>query len=182
MLFYELNLPGAYEIKLEKKSDSRGYFSRMFCQRELVDHSLRAGFVQSNRSYNRYTSTFRGMHYQLAEASEDKLVTCISGTVYDLLLDLRTDSETFGCHVSVTLNANEGNLVYVPKGFAHGFLTREDHTEVVYFVTNYYTPEREKGIRWNDPYFQLELPEVPQIISEKDQNHPDFNKRYHLEV
>lgn len=181
MKFFETPLAGAYVIELEKIGDERGFFARAFCQREFVKHDLAREIVQVNNSLAERKGTLRGMHYQLAPKAETKMVRCIRGSLYDVILDLRSGSPTFGKHFGVELSAENRKMLYVPKGFAHGFVTLVDGTEAFYFVDEYYAPEQERGIRWNDPHFGIAWPIEPVVLSEKDKSHRDFDPSYHLD-
>jgi dTDP-4-dehydrorhamnose 3,5-epimerase len=180
MIFTTAPLPGAHIIELEKHSDERGFFARVFCEREFADHGLSTRFVQVNNSLAREQGTLRGMHYQLPPSTEVKLVRCIRGSLYDVILDLREESPTFGQHFGIELSAENRKMLYAPKGFAHGFITLEANTETFYFADEFYSPERERGVRWDDPRFDIEWPLEPAVISEKDRGHPDFDPGHHL--
>lgn len=180
MIFAATPLDGAYLIDLEKIGDDRGFFARAFCDQEFKSHSLVSHFCQVNNSLSAKKGTLRGMHYQLAPKAETKLVRCIRGTLYDMVLDLRHDFPTFGRSFGAELSAENRRMMYVPKGFAHGFLTLADDTEVIYFVDEYYSPEDERGIRYNDPKFDLVWPEIPRVISAKDKGLRDFDPAWHL--
>ncbi|HOI30945.1 MAG TPA: dTDP-4-dehydrorhamnose 3,5-epimerase [Melioribacteraceae bacterium] len=180
MKFIPTPLIGAYVIELEKRGDDRGFFARAFCVKEFESNGLNRNIVQINNSLSKDTGTLRGMHYQLAPKSEDKIVRCISGRLYDVIIDLRPESKTFKNWFGVELSAENRLSLYVPKGFAHGFITLEENTEAFYLVTEFYSPEHERGIRYNDPEFNIKWPIEPKIISDKDLNHPDFNQSYHL--
>lgn len=180
MNFIEIDLPGAYVIELERKGDDRGFFARAFCQREFAELGLSTDFVQMNDSLSAHRGTLRGMHYQLAPHQETKLVRCIRGALCDIILDLREDSPTFGQHAKVELSAENRRILYVPKGFAHSFITLEDDTEALYLVDAFYAPDAERGVRWNDPRFGIEWPLEPTVISDKDANFPDFDPAHHL--
>jgi dTDP-4-dehydrorhamnose 3,5-epimerase len=180
MIFTETPLSGAYVIELEKRSDDRGFFARVFCEREFADHGLATRFVQVNNSLAREKGTLRGMHYQLPPSAEAKVVRCIRGSLHDVIIDLREESASFGQHFEIGLSAENRTMLYVPKGFAHGFITLEANTEAFYFADEFYDPERERGIRWNDPRFGIEWPLEPAVISEKDRSHPDFDPARHL--
>jgi dTDP-4-dehydrorhamnose 3,5-epimerase len=180
MIFTETPLPGAYVIDLEKRGDDRGFFARAFCEKEFAAHELVTRFVQVNNSLSAQKGTLRGMHYQLAPRAETKLVRCIRGSLYDLILDLRKDSPTFGKSFGAELSAENRRMMYVPKGFAHGFITLADDTEAFYFVDEFYAPEVERGVRWNDPKFGLEWPIPPSVLSDKDANQRDFDPAWHL--
>jgi dTDP-4-dehydrorhamnose 3,5-epimerase len=180
MIFTASSLAGAYLIDLEKKGDDRGFFARAFCESEFGTHDLVSHFCQVNNSLSVQKGTLRGMHYQLAPRAETKVVRCIRGAVYDMILDLRRGSSTFAHSFGAELTAENRRMMYVPKGFAHGFLTLADDTEVIYFVDEFYSPEHERGIRYNDPRFNLQWPEAPVVISDKDKGQPDFDPAWHL--
>ncbi len=180
MRFNETPLAGAFLIDLEKRNDERGFFARLFCSQEFILHGLESRFIQANNSLSVQKGTLRGLHYQLEPMAEAKLVRCLAGALYDLILDLRPASPTFGRSFGATLSADNRLMMYVPKGFAHGFLTLEDHSEVLYFVSQTYSKELERGIRWNDPRFNIQWPVPPSIVSERDQSHPDFDVQHHL--
>lgn len=182
MRFTATPLKGAYLINLDPRSDERGFFSRLFCSEEFTKHGLEPNFVQANDSQSKHQGTLRGLHYQLPPKAETKLVRCIKGSLYDVILDLRQDSETFGESFGAILSAENRAMMYVPKGFAHGFLTLEEDSEVIYMVSEFYCKELERGIRWDDPCFNIEWPAEPIIISDKDKIHPDFDPAYHLNV
>ena len=180
MNFTETPLKGAYLIELQKREDDRGFFSRAFCRDEFDKYGLNSEILQINNSLSKDKGTLRGMHYQLAPMAEDKMVRCIKGALFDVIIDLRPESETYCQWFGQTLSAENRTMMYVPKGFAHGFLTLEKDTEAFYMVTEKYGPERERGIRYNDPKFNIQWPAVPQVISEKDLLHPDFDEAIHL--
>ncbi len=173
-------LMGAYLIDLEKNEDERGFFARTFCANEFEKWGLVSHFVQANSSLSRQKGTLRGMHYQLSPFAEAKIVKCIKGSLYDVILDLREGSPSFGYSFGAALSAENRTMMYVPEGVAHGFLTLEPDTEIFYFVSSLYSPEYERGVRWNDPQFAIAWPETPQVISERDQTHPDFHVDTHL--
>jgi dTDP-4-dehydrorhamnose 3,5-epimerase len=180
MKFKETLLKGAYVIELESRGDERGFFARFFCKDEFANTGINNEILQINNSLSRDKGTLRGMHYQLAPKSEDKIVRCIKGSLYDVIIDLREDSDTFGKWFGVELSAENRKTLFVPKGFAHGFMTLENNTEAFYLVTEKYAPEKERGIRYNDSRFNIEWPIEPLVISDKDKEHPDFNPEYHL--
>jgi dTDP-4-dehydrorhamnose 3,5-epimerase len=180
MIFNQTPLAGAYLIDLEKRGDDRGFFARSFCEREFAAHDLASRFVQVNNSLTARKGTLRGMHYQLAPKAETKLVRCIRGALFDLILDLRRDSATFGQSFGAELTAENRRMMYVPKGFAHGFITLAEDTEAFYFVDEFYAPEHERGIRWNDPRFNLSWPLPPSVLSDKDASHREFDPSWHL--
>lgn len=174
MIFSETQLKGAYLIALEKREDSRGFFARGWCQREFEDHQLTARIVQSNISLSWTKGTLRGMHYQVAPYAEAKVVRCTRGAIFDVIIDLRPESATYRRWLGVELTADNYRMLFVPEGFAHGFLTLEDHTEVTYHVSQFYTPEAERGVRWNDPAFNIRWPAPVVVISDKDSRWPDY--------
>ena len=180
MQFAPTPLKDAYLIDLDLLGDERGFFARLFCADEFAKHGLNPNFIQANNSLSKQKGTLRGLHYQLHPKAETKLVRCIKGSLYDVIVDLRQDSQTFGESFGAVLSAENRSMMYVPKGFAHGFLTLEDNTEVLYMVSEPYSKELERGIRWNDPCFNIEWPSVPLVISERDKSHPDFDPNYHL--
>jgi dTDP-4-dehydrorhamnose 3,5-epimerase len=180
MKFTETPLAGAFVIELEKRGDERGWFARAFCTKEFQAHGLNHQIVQANNSFSAVPGTLRGMHYQLAPKAEDKIFRCIRGAIFDAIIDLRPESPTYLKSFSIELNAENRLALYIPKGFAHGFMTLMENTEVFYFVTEFYSPEHERGIRYNDPKFGLRWPMEPAVISDKDRNLKDFNPETHL--
>ena len=175
MIFTETKLQGAFIIDLQTHKDSRGFFARAWCQNEFQEHGIDWQPVQANQAYTEKKGTLRGLHYQVAPYGEAKLMRCIRGALYDLILDLRPESATFKQWLGVELTADNRRALYVPKGFAHGYLTLKDHTEVFYPVDQFYTPGAEQGIRWNDPAFAIDWPITDNLIlSEKDRNWPDY--------
>jgi len=181
MILNETPVHGAFVIDLERRGDERGFFARVFCDRDFAERGLATHFVQSNDSLSARRGTLRGMHYQLAPNAETKLVRCIRGELYDVCLDVRPDSPTFGTSFGVTLSAENRRMMYLPKGTAHGFVTLTDDTEALYFVDEFYGPDRERGVRWNDPRFAISWPLEPAVMSEKDRNWPLFDPAWHLE-
>lgn len=180
MTYTAIPLKGAFIIELEKRGDDRGFFARAFCENEFAAKGLSSHFVQVNNSLSVPKGTLRGMHYQLAPKGETKLVRCIRGALYDVILDIRKDSPTFGQSHGIELSADNRRMLYVPKGFAHGFLTLLDNTEAFYFVDEFYSPPHERGIRWNDPKFNIKWPMHPAVLSDKDRNQRDFDPAWHL--
>lgn len=176
MVFDELEVKGAFVIEPEKKEDERGFFARTWCQKEFVAHGLNPRLVQCNISYSKKKGTLRGLHYQAPPHEEAKLVRCTRGAIYDVILDLRRDSPTFKRWIALELIAESNRMVYVPEGFAHGFQSLEDDTEVFYQTSEFYHPESERGVRWNDPTFGVEWPLEVSVISEKDSSLEDFLK------
>ncbi len=175
MIFTETRIPGAFVIDVKRIEDERGFFGRAFCQKEMKEHGLNEVVAQTNLSSNRKKGTLRGLHYQTAPHEESKLVRCTRGSLFDVLVDLREGSPTFCQWFGVTLTADSFTMLYVPEGCAHGFLTLEDNTDIMYQVSTFYAPESEKGLLWNDPAFNIEWPFEPAVISDKDRNQPAFN-------
>lgn len=176
MLFTETKLKGAFILEIKKIEDERGFFGRTWCQKEMEEHGLNPRVVQANMSYNKRKGTLRGMHFQVSPYEETKLIRCTKGAIYDVIIDLRPDSPTYKQWIGVELTEQNYKMLYVPERFAHGFLTLEDHTEVSYQVTQFYTPGSESGIRWNDPAFGIEWPVPVKLVSGKDSVHPDYGK------
>jgi dTDP-4-dehydrorhamnose 3,5-epimerase len=175
MLFHETELNGAFVIELEKRADERGFFARSWCQREFEQHGLVAHVVQANISLNIHKGTLRGMHYQAAPYEETKLVRCTRGAIYDVIVDLRSKSPTYRKWIGVELTAENYKMLFVPEGFAHGFQTLVDDTEVIYQVTQFYTPGAERGARWSDPAFGIKWPLPVEVISKKDSEWAEFS-------
>ena len=180
MLYTPLKVAGAYEISVERFEDGRGFFARVFNHPEAVQYGFAPQIVQVNNSYNRYKGTLRGLHYQVPPHQESKIVRAVQGALWDVILDLRQDSPTFGQWDCVTLMSEQRNMVLVPAGCAHGILTLRDHTEMLYFVSEDYHPESERCLRWNDPTFGIAWPEEPVVLSEKDRTSPFFDAAHHL--
>jgi dTDP-4-dehydrorhamnose 3,5-epimerase len=180
MIFKATNLKDAYLIELEPIEDHRGFFARSFCQKEFRRHGINMNIVQCNISYNNKRGTLRGMHYQAPPQEEAKLVSCMKGAIYDVIVDIRPDSPTYCKWTGVELTAHCSQLtasyrmLYVPEGFAHGFLTLEDNTEVFYQMSGFYAPGYGRGIKWNDPSFGINWPEEVAVISDQDKSFPDF--------
>lgn len=177
MIFTETKLKGAYIIDIEKREDSRGFFARGWCQKEFEAHNLTARILQVNLSSNLKKGTLRGMHYQVAPYEETKLVRCTRGGIYDVIVDVRSDSPTFKQWIGVELTEDNYRMLFVPEGFAHGFITLADRTDVTYQVSEFYTPGAERGARYNDPAFGIVWPAPAAVISEKDANWPDFGSK-----
>jgi len=171
--FTETALPGAYVVDLEKFTDERGYFARAWCRREFRAQGLEEELVQASLSFNARRGTLRGMHFQVPPFAEAKLVRCVRGALYDVMIDLRPRSRTFLRWISVELTAANGRMVYIPRGFAHGFKTLEDETEILYQMTEFYAPEYARGVRWNDPLFHIAWPEGRITIAPRDDQYPD---------
>ena len=172
--FIETPLKGGYIIEIEQIVDERGSFARSWCQREFEEHGLKFRVVQCNISFNRKRGTLRGMHFQSKPFEEAKLIRCTRGAIYDVIIDLREDSHSFRKWFAVELTARNHRMLYMPGGFAHGFQTLEDNTEVFYQMSEYYYHEYSMGVRWNDNLFSIKWPEEERIISKKDQEYPDF--------
>jgi len=175
MNFIETPLKGACVIELEKRGDDRGFFARFYCEREYRQHGLNPRIVQINNAFSRHCGTLRGMHYQIPPRAEDKIFRCLRGAIFDVIIDLRPDSKTFLKHFAVELTADNRTMLYIPKNFAHGYLTLADDAETLYLVTEFYSPRHERGIRYNDPLFDIHWPMEPAFLSDKDRNLPDFN-------
>ncbi len=174
MQFKEIYLKGGFVITTEPRKDERGSFERTFCANEFKSMGLKHIMVQSNLSKSTQKHTLRGMHYQVNGAEEVKLVRCIKGRIWDVIIDIRPGSATYCQHFGIELSEYNDTILYVPEGFAHGFITLEHNCYVSYQVSNFYTPNSERGIRWNDKTFNINWPVTDPIISEKDNNHPDY--------
>jgi len=175
MIFKETKLKGAFFIGLEKHKDERGYFARAWCKKEFEAHGLNSNLVQANTALSLQKGTLRGMHYQMTPYEETKLIRCIHGAVFDVIIDLRPGSNTYCEWLGVELTSENHTMLYVPEGFAHGYLTLENNTEVFYMVSQFYVPDSERGVLWNDPAFGIDWPMTNDLlISEKDKNWPDY--------
>lgn len=175
MIFRETRLKGAYIIELEPLEDERGFFARSFCRQEFEKYALKTCIVQCNVSFNKKKGTLRGMHYQVPPHEEAKLVKCTRGAIYDVIIDLRRQSPTFKQWAAAELSADNRKMLYVPEGFAHGFQTLADDTEVFYQMSEFYHPESAKGVRWDDPVFGIAWPETGcRMISDKDNSYPGY--------
>ena len=174
MIFNETILRGAFIVEPEKLEDERGFFARTWCQREFGEHRLNPNWVQCDISFNKENGTLRGMHYQAFPHEEAKFVRCTKGEVFDVIIDLRPGSQSFKQWISAELTEENRRMLYIPKGFAHGFLTLKDNTEVSYQISEFYTPESARGVRWNDPSFGINWPSEVRVISNRDQNFSDF--------
>jgi dTDP-4-dehydrorhamnose 3,5-epimerase len=170
------SLPGAYVIEPERIEDERGFFARSFCVDEFALHALDPSIVQCNISFNKRSGTLRGMHYQIAPHEEIKLVRCTMGAIYDVILDLRNGSETRGRWYHIELTAENRKALYVPKGFAHGFQTLNDNSEVLYQMCESYHPESARGVRFDDPAFEIVWPLPDPILSDRDRSYPLFDR------
>ena len=175
MIWRETELPGAFVVETEPIEDERGWFARIYDQSELEERGLASRFVQSSIAFNKEWGTLRGLHYQAEPHAEAKLIRCVRGAVHDVIVDLRPASSTFKRWAAVELSAAGGELLYVPEGVAHGYLTLEDETETLYLISAAYAPEAARGVRWDDPAFGIEWPHDPRVMSEKDKAWPDFS-------
>lgn len=173
MIFIETKLKDAYVIDIEKHDDERGFFARSWCQREFEARGLNPRLVQCNISFNAHKGTLRGMHYQVKPFEESKLVRCTMGSIYDVIVDIRHDSPSFKQSFGIVLTPHNRKMLYVPEGFAHGFLTLQDDTEVFYQMSEFYMPESGRGFRWDDPAIEIAWPEEIQVLSDTDGSYPD---------
>jgi len=176
MRFTPTPIAGAFVVSPEERRDGRGFFARLWCQHELAEQGLNARFVQCNSSFSDERGTLRGLHYQTAPYGEAKLIACTRGSILDVIVDLRRDSSTYLQAFATELTERNRLMVYVPEGCAHGYLTLADDSEVVYPVTEFYHPEAEAGLRWNDPVVSIAWPESPRVISPKDLAWPDYQR------
>ena len=178
MRFTETPLPGSFVVDVEERRDERGFFARSFCAREFEAAGIAMPVAQCNVSFNARRGTVRGMHFQVAPATECKLVRCTRGAILDVIVDLRPSSRTHGRWYGVELTADNHRALYIPDGFAHGFQTLADDTEVFYQMSAVFSPDHARGVRWNDPAFGIHWPLDVTSISEKDTAYPDY--RLHL--
>lgn len=174
MKFSPTALAGAYIIDIDPMQDERGFFARSWCREEFAKQGLNSDLVQCSISFNKKRGTLRGMHYQAAPHEETKVVRCVRGSIYDVIIDLRPASSTFRKWIAVELNADNRRMLYVPAGMAHGFQTLADDTEVFYQISTPYHPPSARGVRWDDPAFGIEWPTAVRTISDKDRHYPDF--------
>jgi len=174
MIFRETRLKGSFIIEYERMSDERGFFARTFCQDEFEDRGLDTTIKQCNTSFNKTRGTLRGMHYQAAPKDEAKLVRCTRGKIYDVIIDLRADSDSYCKWAAFELDADNGLMLYIPKGFAHGFQTLEDSSEVFYQMSESYSADHARGVRWNDAAFGVEWPHEKPVMSERDRSFEDY--------
>ena len=168
MIFSETSLAGAYTVDVDRRKDDRGYVARMFCAEEFSAHGLRSMVAQASVSFNAKQGTLRGLHFQYPPAAETKYVRCTKGAVFDVIVDLRPESATYLEHHSVILSADNGRGLYVPKRFAHGFLTLEDDTELTYLISESHTPNAEGGLRYDDPMLRVDWPGPVRDVSPRD--------------
>jgi dTDP-4-dehydrorhamnose 3,5-epimerase len=174
VIFEQTGLPGVVLVNPERHSDDRGFFARTWCAQEFQAAGLSSGLAQCSVSWNERRHTLRGMHWEAGPQRESKLVRCTRGAVFDVAVDLRPESPTYLGHVGVGLDAEDHRALYIPPGVAHGFLTMEDRTEVLYQMDSFYAPEAERGARWDDPAFAIDWPAEPVVLSERDRRLPDF--------
>jgi dTDP-4-dehydrorhamnose 3,5-epimerase len=177
MKFIETRLKGAFVITPDLIEDERGFFARTFCRREFEERALNPDLVQCSISFNKKKNTLRGMHYQAKPHAEVKLVRCTMGIIYDVIVDLRPESITFKKWFTIDLSQKNSKMLYVPEGFAHGFQTLTDNSEIFYQMSEFHHPESARGIRWDDPAFGIEWPLPVSIISKKDSSYPDWEVR-----
>ena len=182
MIFTETKLSGAFVIEIKKLADDRGFFGRSWCRREMEEHGLNGNVVNMNTSLTKYRGTLRGLHFQLPPNAEAKMIRCTRGSVYDIIVDLRPDSPTFRQWYGEVLSADNYKMLYSPEGFAQGFITLEDNTEITYLTTDFYAPAAAKGVRWNDPAFNIKLPLNPVVISDQDKTWPDLDPDYFINL
>jgi len=174
VIFTPTPLAGAWIVDIERREDARGFFARTWCRREFEAQGLDAGLVQCSMSRNLRRGTLRGMHWQAAPHGEVKLVRCSRGAIWDVIIDLRAGSPTHARHFAAELTAENGRALYIPAGFAHGFVTLADDTDVVYQMSEFYEPGSGRGVRWNDPAFGIRWPIADPILHERDAGWPDY--------
>jgi dTDP-4-dehydrorhamnose 3,5-epimerase len=181
VIFKETKLSGAFLLELEKFEDERGFFARTWSEKEFIERGLQSRLAECNISFNKKKGTLRGMHYQVSPHAQAKIVRCTSGSIYDVIIDLRNDSSTFKQSVGVELTARNRLMLYIPSDFAHGFQTLEDDTEVFYQMSSPYVAESGRGVRWSDPAFAIHWPDnAIVIINERDRTYPDFLEKRSL--
>jgi dTDP-4-dehydrorhamnose 3,5-epimerase len=173
--FLTTGLAGAFVIEQERHADARGYFARTWCRTELESQGLEAGLAQSSVSFNRRRGTLRGLHYQAPPFAEVKVVRCTRGSVFDVAVDLRPGSPTFRGWTSVELTEENGRALYIPRGFAHGFVTLADATEVTYLISAPYDQPSARGVRWDDPILGISWPGPVEVIAPRDRDYPDLD-------
>lgn len=174
MRFTPTGLGGAFLVEIEPRCDARGFFARTWCQREFEEQGLEGRLVQCSMSHNLHRGTLRGMHYQVKPHEETKLVRCTAGAIHDVIVDVRPESPTYLRHIAVELSAANRRAVYIPRGFAHGFQTLIDDSEVFYQMSEFFAPEDARGFRWNDPLFGIEWPVADPIILDRDTSYSDY--------
>jgi dTDP-4-dehydrorhamnose 3,5-epimerase len=176
VIFRETPIVGAFVIEPERHVDARGGFARSWCAREFELHGLDTRHAQSSISSSTRRGTLRGLHYSIPPHAEVKVVRCVRGAVYDVLLDLRSDSPTYRRWYAQTLTADNGLALHVPEGVAHGFQTLEDSSDILYQMSEFHDPDCARGVRWDDPAFDIQWPDGPRILSERDRTYPDFDR------
>jgi dTDP-4-dehydrorhamnose 3,5-epimerase len=176
VIFVPTALPGAFIVEMEPHPDERGFFARTWCRREFGAAGLSTDLAQCNVSFNRQRGTLRGMHWQAAPHGEAKLIRCTRGAIWDAIIDLRPESPSYTRHFAIELTADSGRALYVPEGMAHGFMTLEDGSEVVYQMSEFYEPSAARGVRWNDPAFGISWPLPDPILHPRDATYPDFER------
>ncbi|MBU6230260.1 MAG: dTDP-4-dehydrorhamnose 3,5-epimerase [Cyanobacteria bacterium REEB459] len=174
MIFTETPLAGAYLVDIDKKADNRGFFTRIFCSQEFSQLGINPQAAQLNLCHTDIQGTVRGLHYQVPPALETKLLRCVRGAIYDVIVDMRPDSPTYGQHYGVELSADNYRALYVPAMFANGYQALTAHAEIIYVVSQAYTPGCEQGLRYDDPYLKIDWPLPVSLVSEKDRGWPDF--------
>jgi dTDP-4-dehydrorhamnose 3,5-epimerase len=174
MRFTPLSIKGVVQIDMEKFCDERGFFARSFCANEFASAGISGSFCQSSVSFNAKSATLRGMHYQASPCTESKLVRCTSGAIYDVVLDLRVDSDSYLKWTAVELTSDNHRAIFIPAGCAHGFITLKDSSEVLYMMDSFFDSASSRGVRWNDPKFNISWPLSPKVISERDASYPDY--------
>jgi len=172
MKFSPLALEGVWLVEPELHKDERGFFARTWCEKEFSEHGLSARFVQSSVSFNEIAGTLRGLHYQAEPHAEAKLVRCTAGSIYDVVVDVRSGSPTYLGWRAEVLSAENRRALYIPRGFAHGFVTLAERSEVLYEISEYHHPDAARGLRWNDPAIGIEWPREPARISARDAGYP----------
>lgn len=176
MIFTETSLKNAYVVELEKKGDHRGFFARTWDSKEFEQHNLNSNLVQCNVSFSKKRGTLRGMHYQTKPFEESKLIRCTKGKIFDVIIDLRSSSKTYKKWFGIELSEENYKMLFVPEGFAHGFQSLEDNTEIIYQVSEFYTPQSELGVHWNDSTFDIKWPLDEKIITDKDNSWKPFDE------
>jgi dTDP-4-dehydrorhamnose 3,5-epimerase len=174
MIFEPTQIAGAVVIRPQRMEDERGFFARIYCERELAEHGIDPRLVQHSLSYNRLRGTLRGMHFQTEPHAENKLVSCNRGSIYDVIIDLRAESPSYRRWIAVTLTADGQEALFVPKGCAHGFITLSDETTVEYKISEFYAPGFAEGLRFDDPAFGIDWPLAPVVISSRDLAYPPY--------
>jgi dTDP-4-dehydrorhamnose 3,5-epimerase len=182
MKFIKTKLAGVFEVRLEPIPDERGFFARTWCEKEFQSHGLNSSIAQCSVSFNNRKGTLRGMHYQASPFAETKTIRCNKGAIFDVVLDLRSESLTFKSWIGVELTAENRKMLYVPEGCAHGFLTLENDTEIFYQISEFYNAESARGVRWDDPAFCIEWPMRPEVMSERDRTYADVKPEHLLSL